>query len=282
MEEFIKSLGITDINVNDKALLPLTSLSFVIPSKKLAIDICSAQSVTESRALKFVHKKKYEECTKLGYRLITMYDDEWRDRKDICKSRISHCLGITGNKIGARECVVAEISNSIAMKFCEQNHIQGRGQSHYALGIYKSGDLLSVMTFTKPSVSKNSSGFQWELNRFCSLLGYSVVGGATKLFSFFRKKESGKKIITFSDLRWGTGGVYAKLGFKFEYTTDPNYYYCGAITEWKRKHRFNFTKSKLVKLFGSEWLTSTEFGITDKNGINRIWDCGHMKFSMTL
>jgi len=266
---------------NDNILIG-DMLSIVIHENKYAIDVCSARHKTEKRIDKFTHKKKLDKCTSMGYRLLTVYDDEWIDKKEICKSRIKHCFGITNNKIGARVCAISEITNSEAMKFCEKNHIQGRGQSHYALALYKNGDIISVMTFSKPSVSKNSSNYEWELNRFCSLLDYSIPGAANRLLSFFKSKNKGKKMVTFSDLRWGNGNVYEKMGFTYQYVTDPNYYYSGEITNWKRKHRFNFTKGKLVRLFGEKCKTSTEFEITDNNGINRIWDCGHMKFSMIM
>jgi hypothetical protein len=106
-----------------------------------------------------------------------------------------------------------------------------------------------------------------------------VVGGANKLLNQFRKLHVGEKLITFCDLRWGTGNVYEKLSFNYVATTRPNYYYIGSYTKWERKHRFNFTKQKLIKLFGGE-VTSTEQEIAEANELYRIFDCGHKKYEM--
>ena len=77
------------------------------------------------------------------------------------------------------------------------------------------------MTFGKPRFTK---GANWELIRYCTIGSFSVVGGASKLLSYFRKHNSGS-IITYADRRWSIGNLYEKLGFTFIGNSEPNYYY---------------------------------------------------------
>ena len=172
---------------------------------------------------------------------------------------------------------LTDVPTKEALKFCQQNHIQGRGQAKISYGLFYEYELVSVMTFSKPSLSKSGKDYDWELNRFCSIPNTVVVGGANRLFKRFCSEHKGK-IISFCDLRWGTGNVYEKLGMTLDKTTRPNYYYIGSHTKYERKHRFNFTKQKLIKLFNG-LPNKTEKEIAEDNGVYRIYDCGHLRYS---
>ena len=61
----------------------------------------------------------------------------------------------------------------------------------------------------------------------------------------------------------------------------PNYYYIGEVLGRERKHRFNYTKQKLLEKFKGDSL-KTEEQLANENGLYRIFDCGHMRFSIIL
>lgn len=257
-------------------------IDIYIPELKIGIEYCGlVWHSTKYKTNPSVHKDKLNKCNKLGIRLITMFEDEWKSKTNISKSRILNILG-KSKRIFARKCDLTEIDNSTALTFCKENHIQGSGQCHCGYGLYYENELMSVMTFSKPSVSKSGKNYDWELNRFCSKLNYNIVGGASRLMKKFKNDHKNEILITFCDLRWGTGNVYEKLGFEYVYTTRPNYYYFGQMTDYKRKHRFNFTKQKLLKLFPSYNESMTEEEIAKENGLFRIYDCGHLKYKMII
>jgi DNA-directed RNA polymerase subunit RPC12/RpoP len=280
---FIKELYSGDIIQNDRTLIEPYELDIYIPEKKIAFEYCgciwhSSKYNKDSNK----HKIKYEMCLQKGIKLITIFEDEWTNKNEICKSRITNILGIITNRIFARKCNINEIDNKVALNFCEKNHIQGKGHVKESFGLFYNNELISVMTFSKPSVAKNGSKYDWELNRFCSKLNTVTVGGASKLLSAFKKKHIGDKLITFCDIRWGNGDVYENIGFLYDYTTRPNYYYIGQHTNWIRKHRFLFAKHVLMKKFNETDKELTEEQIAEKNGLYRIYDCGHKKYSMII
>jgi len=123
----------------------------VIPSKKLAIEYCGLYWHSESMGKnRNYHIKKLNMCTDKGYRLITIFEDEWVNKRNITESRLMNVLGINKSKrIYARKCVVKEISATQARMFCEQNHLQGYTGSNIKIGAYYNTELVAVMYFFK-------------------------------------------------------------------------------------------------------------------------------------
>lgn len=88
-----------------------------------------------------------------------------------------------------------------------------------------------------------------------------------------------QNVITYADLRFTNfeNNLYTKLNFKKISTTSPNYFWC---KNKKRYHRFNFTKQKLINEGYDPNLSETE--IMHQNKYYKIWDCGHLKYELTL
>ena len=135
-------------------------------------------------------------------------------------------------------------------EFLEKHHIQGAGSPGFAnITLELDKEIFAVMTFSKSrkGVGGGRIGGPVELLRFCTD-GSSIPGAASRLFSHFLKKHSPSEIISYCDLRWGTGDVYEKLGMTKIGRTDPNYWYitnCNNLLI--REHRYKFTKHKLVE-----------------------------------
>ena len=205
-------------------------------------------------------------------RLIQIFEDEWDLHQDIVKSRLSSILRGTLPKIFARKCQVKKISGHSAAVFCDTNHIMGAGRSNACYGLFLDGQLVSVMTFSKSNLSRKISS--WELNRFCSLMNHQIVGGASKLFAAFLREVSPLSVISYSDNRWSSGGVYSALGFEKLTDGTPNYWYVKP-NHPARIHRFTLRKPAN---FQSDM---TERELRASEGYFRIWDCGSSKWVWT-
>ena len=121
------------------------------------------------------HLNKTKKCQDLGIRLIHIWEDQWINKKEIIKSRISNLLGCS-RRIYARNCNIQEIDNNTYKEFMDCNHLQGYAVSKYRIGLYNNGILVSVMSFgslRKSLGSKNTDNI-YELIRFCNLLNLSV------------------------------------------------------------------------------------------------------------
>ena len=180
-------------------------------------------------------------------------------------------------KIYARKCTIQEIDTKIAKKFVNKYHINGYVGSNIKLGAYYGNQLVAVMTFAKPSISKGRKDQDkqiYEIGRFCLLK--PVVGIAGKFLKYFQMHYKYDQIFTFADNRWDTGVVYEKIGFIKIGNTQPNYWYFKSYD--KRYHRFNFRKNVLKNKLENFDPNLSEWVNMKANGWNRIWDCGNMKY----
>lgn len=269
--------SITDrevISGNRSVITPL-ELDIYIPDLKIAIEYCGLywHSELAGKDQKY-HSNKHQSCQEKGVRLITVFEDEWLLKREIVKSRLINLISNTTRKIFARKCEVRLISSSIARQFCRDNHLQGAGLTRIAYGLYYDQDLVSVMSFARPNISKGSRSKDdghWELTRFCTMLDTSVIGGASRLLKAFIREHDPSQIISYADLRWNTGKVYETIGFKRQGRSSPNYWYF-QLPESKRLHRFSLRKNSSDDQSKTEWENRMD------QGWNRIWDCGNDKW----
>lgn len=222
------------------------------------------------------HLNKYQIAKKNNITLLQIFEDEWLNKREVVERVIKHKIGYTDKKVYARKCTVRVIDS--AKEFLDKYHLQGNASSSIKLGLYHKDELVAIMTFSKMrkclgSVSKQDD---YELVRFASK--YSVIGGASKLFSYFVKEYHPNKVTTYADLRWSNGDLYHKLGFKFIHISKPNYWYVNFNLGAYRYHRFNFRKSVLESKLDKFDQNLTEFENMVNNGWDRVWDCGNMKF----
>lgn len=282
LHEYIKSIC-GDVIFNDRLLISPMELDIVIPYKRIALEYCGLYWHGEQKGKdKNYHLNKLNGCLKKGYRLITIFEDEWNTKNELVKGKLKHLLGedIT-ERIYARKTKIGEISSTEAKIFCEKYHIQGYTSCSIKLGAYYGIELVAVMTFSKPSISKgrkDQKGNDWELSRFCT--SKRVIGAAGKLFEFFKKHYQWDNIYSFADRRWSDGNLYRKIGFNEVDPSQPNYWYFDTKQPYKKYHRFNFRKDALKDKLEVFDASKTEYENMLVNGYDRIWDCGNFKFEL--
>lgn len=258
VKDFIRKYS--DFDDNEK-------FDIFIENKSLAID-CNEINKSSNRSF---YLNKTNACEAKGIQLIHIFENEWKDKQFIVKSRLKHILGVVKNKIFARKCTVKEISNILANKFINKYHLQGRYNASVCLGLFYKTHLVAVMTFAKPRFNKN---YNWELLRYVTVANFNIVGGASKLLAYFRKNYLGS-IISYADRRWSNGNLYRKLGFEELSPSTPSYFYTKGSEVISR---FGAQKHKLRKLLKNFDESKTEKENMLANGYNRIYDCGNRVF----
>ena len=266
---FIKSMCNDAIN-NDRKTLDGYELDVLVPSKQIAFEFDGIFWHNENNKTNDYHLNKTIICNNKGVRLIHIFEDEWINKKNIWKSMIANILGFTKNKIYGRACTIDTVDSNTAVKFLNDNHLQGWCPSSIKLGLYNKGELVSLMTFGKSRHFIGSGKYEWELLRFCNKLDTTVIGGASKLFSYFIRNYKPTSIVSYSDRRWSEGDMYNKLGFTFSHYSKPNYFY---VIDNVRKNRFNFRKKILVEKYNCP-LEMSERDFCKEKKWYRIYDCG--------
>ena len=261
---------------NDRQVLEnKKELDFFLPDHNIAIEINGLFYHSEFKITdKNFHKMKYDICESKGIRLLTIFEDELIQKKEIVYNYVKNIVGINKhNKIYARKCLVKKISNKTAKMFLNTYHLQGApGSMKISLGLFFENKLVSVMTFSKPRGTNGNDNI-WELSRFTNA-NEKVLGAAGKLMNYFVTLMAPAQIISFADLRWSQGDLYRTLGFTEETIIDVDYQY---VKNSKRYHKSNFSKQKL-KSKGIDIIGKTEKEIMQELGYYRVWDCGKIRF----
>lgn len=278
VKDFISSLKIL-FEENNRKILKGKELDIYVPTYNLAIEYNGLYWHSEEHIDNNYHLNKTDLCESQGIKLIHIFEDEWKYKQDIVKSRLMNMFGLNPIKIYGRKCIINEISSKEAKEFLNNNHIQGNVNSKYNIGLYYNNELVSLMTFgnLRKSMGNKSNENMYELLRFCNKLNTNVIGGADKLLKYFIKTYNPIEIISYADRRWSQGDLYEKLGFEFIHNSKPNYFY---INKGKREYRFKYRKDILVKEGFDK--NKTEREIMKERGFNRIYDCGNKKYILKI
>jgi hypothetical protein len=278
--EFLKQVVPSKVEIrrNDRTILLGKELDFYIPFKKIAFELNGLywHSEVGGGRDRFYHVTKSKNCLFHGVRLVHILESEWNSKQELVKSVIKNILGYAPpNRVFARHCEIREIGIQMKDEFLELNHLQGKDKSTVKLGLFFNNELVSVMTFRKSS--RFDKKIDWELMRFCNKVGFSVVGGASKLFAYFTKRWVPNNVVSYSDKRYFDGNLYTKLGFNYVHDSTPNYHY---ITDNYKglKGRMSFQKHKLKEILPVFDASLSEWENMKNNGFDRIWDCGNSKW----
>lgn len=270
--DFIRSLGFDTSKRKYKyhTFSTKRELDICIDSKKLAIEYCGIMwhSEISGRGYSF-HRDKMRMAQHNGYQLLTIFDYEWKTKNDIVKSIIRNKLGVN-RKIYARKCDFNSISLRHAKEFLNENHLQGStNHIQYAFGLFNENELVGCICYGSHHRGKLNN--ELIMTRLCFKKGLNVVGGPSKLFrNSLRLLPKGKDIITWSDNRWSNGNVYEKLGFKFDSSHPPAYFYQKAGTRYPATEMMKSKTGCPKDMKEHEWAA--------QNGFYRVWDCGKVKW----
>jgi hypothetical protein len=268
LNKWLNDMGIETI-YSDRTVIKPFELDIVIPNFKLAIEYGGIYWHRHgNKNDKNYHFTKLKNCREKGYSLVTLFDsDDLNKAKLLILSR----LGLL-KIVYARKCTIKEISKNDTKIFNLKYHLGGHVNGSINLGLFDNdGTLLQIMSFGKSRFNKN---YQFELLRFTSG-EVSVVGGASKLFKYFNNNYNPTSIISYCDLRFGTGGVYEKLGFKDDGFTGVNYKY---IVNGVLYSREKYQKHKLKNILKSYDENISEYQNMLNNKFDKIYDCGNQRY----
>jgi hypothetical protein len=265
-------------HVNDRKALKGQELDLYYPESNFAIEFNGNYWHSElNKDNNNYHQEKTLKAAKVGIDLFHIFEYEWvnKDQREKIINLINDRLYTDKlEKVQARKCVVGNLKKGIAIEFIEKYHLQGYSNSQIFIGIALDQELLGVMTFGKPRFNKE---YEYELIRLVFKPGYSIIGGAERMFSYFINRYSPSSIITYCDITKFTGRVYEKLGFNEINLTSPNYKWVDIETN-DVKSRYQTMKKDLVAAgLGTDEQTEDE--IMNDLGYFKVYDCGNLVFA---
>lgn len=231
-------------------------LDFYIPSHSLAIECNGLYWHSEVKIDdKQYHLKKTEECESLGIQLLQFFENEIGEKTEIVESMILSKLGLS-KRIYARQCTIKDVDFNVYKDFTNKNHLQGFATAKIVKGLYYNDELICLISLSKPRFD----GYEvdYELVRFATKNGYTVVGGFSKLMKLFENNS----IMSYANRRWSMGNVYTTNGFKHIKNTNVGFFYykhnVGVVSRYADRRPLNEVLN---------------------DGFIRIFDCGNMVFT---
>ena len=269
-----------------KSIIYPYELDIYLPDYNIAIE-CNPTYTHNSSKSSFTNDPKplnYNQiktqlCDDKGIFLFHIFGYEWYNKKDIIISMLRNILGKNADKIYARKCKIIEVDSTTARNFLDNNHRQGSSSASIKLGLVLDNTLVSLMTFgrMRNTIGTDSTDTSecWELVRFCSACNTTVIGGASKLFSYFVDNYHPHEVRSFSDRAHTKGNLYKSLGFTEFRRSQPGYVWVDLSTD-KPVNRVSAQKSNLKSLLHDDNidLSMSESEIMVQHGFVKVCDSG--------
>lgn len=235
-----------------------------------------------------LQNKKADLCEANGVHLIQLYDTEWLQKKDIVKDKLNAIFHKNMTRVFARKLRLSVITGGGEIRpFLDKNHIQGYAASQWAVGLWDGLKLMAVCTFKYGTAYASGGQFSgthkyWELNRYATKLGYSVVGGLSRCVkAFFRNHPEVSEVFSFADRRWTSTvrSAYSSSGFVEVSRMPPNYQYTDGNPIHELKNKQHCRKSHIARLHPEVYSgDKTEAQMASELGLSQIWDAGKIKY----
>ena len=135
------------------------------------------------------------------------------------------------------------------------------------------------MTFGHVRYKSNSS--EYELYRYCVKSGYSIIGGASKLFKHFLLDYCPTKVVSYSDNDYFLGDIYPKLGFKYDGQCALSYFWFGADVRKREQcqaHKLKEAYPELYQKAIDEGASNKENFIMTSLGYKKVFRSGNTRW----
>ena len=275
--DYIKSLGFSPVSGFVDWGTGTQEIDIFIPELKVGFEYNGLYfHSTACKVNPLYHHEKSVRALNSGIKLYHLWS---RENLSLIKSIVASKLGKC-KKLYARNFKVKSVSTVEANDFYNKNHIQGSvGVNSFHYGLFDESTLISCMSFRTfhPGIV--------ELSRFATQQFTQVIGGFSKLWSYFERHNTKYLHAVSFAMRdicpvWQET-VYAKTGWTktLEYSNQLFYTDCTRVF-----NRQNFMKQKLKDLWEwkPEYDSMTEVQICQEHGIYAVYNSGCWKFEKDL
>lgn len=271
--EWLESSGVAVVG-RDRVQLDGMEIDIYLPEYRIGVEYCGLYWHGEHHKHSAYHKEKADLARSKGIKLVTIFEDEWLNAssKQKVMFRLLTLLGAS-KTYAARKLTCSRVTWGQAKAFLDLHHMQGAGApAKVCYGLFDGLELKAVSTWGK---SRFDAQAEWEMLRFSGAYSDRIAGGIGKMFKAFVREIDPISVVTYADLRWGSGEGYGKIGFTAQGETAPGYFWCKGVSRFSR---YDFQKHKLAGVLRSFDPLMSETENCHRDGYWRVFDCGHSRW----
>ena len=249
VSHLVSELVPSEVILNSRSVISPYELDIYIPDKNLAIEFNGVYWHSEAQGKdESYHYDKWKMCKDAGIDLVTIWEDGWRDRREVVETMLRSKLGMYD--VNARDLTVVDVKTfREANMFFSTYDLYGSNLGNHTVALVDdSGCPVAMLSWYRLDnivyVDKYASSCAVE-NGFSTLLDqvkkFAVANGC-------------KKIVGMSDNEFSVDGVYELCGFDRVGDVDAR---CWEVYD------------------------NTRY-LDDDYGGNNIWDCGRVRWECVL
>lgn len=214
--QYVASLGF-EVKRNVEDIVPGHVIDIFVPEKNFAIDYTNFYLRCEPRLKnKSFFQERYDAAQRAGIGIFMMYEDEWREKRELLCAMIRHRLGLSksvyhGRKLELRKLTVRE--RQLAL---DSSHLEGDVNSRAAFGLVTpEGEVVAAMSVRR-AFHKRYKEF-YEIGRSAcrpDTVVHGWIGRLVKACYDFAISEGKQGLVTYVDSRVGNGKAYISAGFE--------------------------------------------------------------------
>lgn len=157
---------------------------------------------------------------------ILLLQYQWEFKREIVASRLRSLMGLN-QKIHGRKCQILRVDKLAASEFLIANHLQGNCNARYHFALVLEKEIVAIATFSAARMLSNRvvPARSFELLRFATKKGFTVVGGLTKLLHHFQGIQKMDELMTYTDIAFAGNSGFKKMGFEKHSIKNPMPFY---------------------------------------------------------
>lgn len=262
-KEIIDCISPIEVEQHNRKILNGKEIDLYIPSLKIGIEYNGLywHSTDNGKGRRY-HENKIDKCNSNGVGLITIFEDEWLNKRKVCEYKLRRILrSINPQNVSKEKCVFKEIKDKKTINdFIAHNALLESVLFSFAIGAFYDNELISLLVLKK-------YGDTFTIKCICSNNDFDEYNFEEEILGFFIKNYTFKELVYFANKNWLCNqfdNLYTRYGFDMVKSIPPkSMYYNRKLAPYK-----NFSKEEYLN--------------NEPNDINwiTVWDCGTIKYSL--
>ena len=282
IEDFVRSIcNGHEIRRDCKNLLKNSrQVDIYIPDLSLAIEFnglvwhsVDTRFYSSNNITRLYHQDKSIECYENDVQLIHIFEDEWLNNPQLCKSKLKKIICPSNIKhIDRHKCIITDKIDDFTKKLMlDKYSFDGNDGSSVQYGLTYKNHLVAMMTFSK---TRHCKDYQWQILNYVELNSFIVDNGFKILLDEFIKNFNPSSICLYASFDWTTKRTYEQyldfVGFK-----SPRLYW---IYERNRIKGTSINRENAIKLLNGYDASKSFVENMNSNKYYRIYDSGTILF----